>query len=158
MEKQCSNCKKILSCRQSLWRHKKNCHGIGLNQSSIVHPYNSYSKIPRQHHRPEDDDLQIEQKKLDKLHDEFRKSADTANNHAAIQHFGNGKEKPNTFAEEEESSSRTSSSSSENGTMINDLTINEDENDTSSPDEQEDEEQELIMDNLINDDNDVPPP
>ena len=25
MSKQCSSCKKILSCRQSLWRHRKNC-------------------------------------------------------------------------------------------------------------------------------------
>ena len=56
----CEKCEKKLSSYHSLWCHKKNCHGRGLNQSPIVHPYNSYSEIPRQHHHA--DNSQIKDK------------------------------------------------------------------------------------------------
>ena len=123
---------KNLSSYRSLWRHKKNCGQQEGRCKLTTHQdtTNKYERarspvINRVHSSPPVEDyLQIEQKKLDKLHDEFRKSTDTANNHA-IQRFGNGKEKPNTFTEEEESLSSQASSSSENGSMINDLTIDE---------------------------------
>ena len=82
------------------------------------------SPIINQAHYSPPDDLHIEQKKLDKLYDVFRKS-DTVGNHT-IQRFDDGKANTSMSTEEEDESSQASnSSSSENGSMINDLTINE---------------------------------
>ena len=81
---QCLYCSKVMrsdNLKNHVKIHDKTANKFERARSPVIN---------RVHYSPPADDLHIEQKKLDKLHEVFRKS-DTVDNHT-IHRFGDGKQ------------------------------------------------------------------